>query len=194
MTHQAIARSGPADTHFDRLYQQYHQEVLAYCVRRMNRSDAEDVASEVFTVAWRRIDQVPTGERTLPWLYGVAHRVLANQWRSVRRYRRLLGKIGGLGVPQPDLPETVVLRGLDEQQLLDALARLRWRDQEVLRLATWEKLPHRGIAELLGCSEVAVGQRIARAKKRLARELKLLQQQGSAVPQLKRKEEANDSP
>ena len=182
MAHQAVARSGSADTRFERLYQQYHQEVLAYCVRRMNRSDAEDVASEVFTVAWRRIDQVPTGERTLAWLYGVAHRVLANRWRSIRRYRRLLGKIGGLGFPQPDLPETVVLRGLDEQQLLDALARLRWRDQEVLRLATWEKLSHRDIAELLGCSKVAVGQRIARAKKRLAKELKPMKQQGSAVP------------
>ncbi len=182
MANRAIARSGPADIRFERLYQQYHPEVLAYCLRRMNRSDAEDVASEVFTVAWRRIHEVPTGDRTLAWLYGVAHRALANRWRSIRRYRRLLGKIGGLGVSQPALPETVVLRGLDEQQLLDALARLRWRDQEVLRLATWEKLPHRGIAELLGCSEVAVGQRIARAKKRLTRELKPMKQQGSAVP------------
>jgi len=94
----------------------------------------------------------------------------------------LLARIGGLGSPQPEVPETLVLRRQDDQQLLDALARLRWPDQEVLRLATWEGLPHRDIAELLSCSEVAVGQRIARAKKRLARELKPMAQQGSAVP------------
>lgn len=164
------------------MYQQHHRAVLAYCLRRMSRSDAEDVAAEVFSVAWRRFDQVPTGERALAWLFGVAHRVLANQWRSGRRYRRLITRIGGLGSPQPEGPEGLVLRRQDDQQLLDALARLRWPDQEVLRFAAWEMLPHRDIAELLGCSEVAVGQRIARAKKRLARELKPVHQQGSAVP------------
>ena len=189
-----MTSGGSADARFDRLYRAYHQEVLAYCLRRANRSDAEDVAAEVFAVAWRRIEEVPAGERTLPWLYGVAHRAMTNRWRSIRRYRRLLVRIGGFGSSQPELPDTVVLRRLDEQELLDALARLRRRDQEVLRLATWEKLPHRDIAELLGCSEVAVGQRIARAKKRLERELKPRQQQGSPVPQLKRKEATSDSP
>ena len=182
MTHRAIAGSGSADARFERLYRQHHQAVLAYCLRRMNRSDAEDVASEVFSVGWRRIDQVPAGERTVAWLYGVAHRTVANRWRTIRRYRRLLGRIGGFGISPPELPETVVLRGLDEQELLNALGRLRWPDQEVLRLATWERLPHRDIGELLGCSEVAVGQRIARAKKRLARELKPKKQEGSTVP------------
>lgn len=182
MAYPAMTSPDSAETRFEIMYQQYHNEVLAYCLRRVSRSDAEDVAAEVFAVAWRRIDQVPLGERALAWLFGVAQRVLANQWRSTRRYRRLLARIGGLGSPQPEVPETQVLRNHDEQQLLDALARLRWPDQEVLRLATWETLPHRDIAELLGCSEVAVGQRIARAKKRLARELKPIQQEGSAVP------------
>ncbi|CAN5440335.1 hypothetical protein BH24ACT9_BH24ACT9_03500 [soil metagenome] len=27
-------------------------------------------------VAWRRIDDVPTGEEARPWLYGVARKVL----------------------------------------------------------------------------------------------------------------------
>jgi len=183
----AAKTNDPADARFDRLYRTYHREVLAYCLRRTSRSDAEDVAAEVFTVAWRRLDQVPSGEKALAWLFGVAHRVLANRWRSIRRHRKLLTRIGGVRPNQPELPETLVLRSLDEQQLLDALARLRWRDQEVLRLATWEKLSHREIGHLLGCSEVAVGQRIARAKKRLAKELKPTRHQGSAVPSAEEK-------
>lgn len=189
-----MTSSGSADARFDRLYREYHREVLAYCLRRTNRSDAEDVAAEVFTVAWRRIEDVPAGGRALAWLYGVAHRAMTNRWRSIRRYRGLLVRIGGFGSFRPESPDAVVLRRMDEQQLLDALTRLRRPDQEVLRLATWERLPHRDIAELLGCSEVAVGQRIARAKKRLERELKPMQQHGSPVPQLKRKEATIDSP
>ena len=45
--------------------------------------------AEVFLTAWRRIDQIPSGSE-LPWLYGVAHNVVANQQRSfVRRFARV---------------------------------------------------------------------------------------------------------
>lgn len=36
------------------LFQGHYDEVLAYCARRIGRDDAEDVASDVFTVASRR--------------------------------------------------------------------------------------------------------------------------------------------
>jgi RNA polymerase sigma-70 factor (ECF subfamily) len=48
--------------------------------------------------------------------------------------------------------------------------RLRPADQEILRLAAWEELPHDQISRLLGCSVAAVDQRLHRAKKRLAKE------------------------
>jgi hypothetical protein len=38
----------------------------------------------------------------------------------------------------------------EEQELVTrALSRLRWTDQEILKLATWERLPHSGIARRL---------------------------------------------
>ena len=46
---------------------------------------AQDAVSETFLVAWRRLADVPTGADTLPWLYGVARRVLANQRRGNQR-------------------------------------------------------------------------------------------------------------
>jgi DNA-directed RNA polymerase specialized sigma24 family protein len=39
-------------------YEAYYADVLAYCARRVNRTDAEDVANEVFTVLWRRLDGI----------------------------------------------------------------------------------------------------------------------------------------
>ena len=61
----------------ERLFDQHYAAVLAYGLRRAPRAVAEDVASETFVIASRRIDEVPAA--ALPWLYGVARRVLANE-------------------------------------------------------------------------------------------------------------------
>lgn len=55
--------------------------------------------------------------------------------------------------------------------MLAALSRLRPPDQEILRLAVWEELPHRDIAAILGCSESSVAVRLHRARIRLGREI-----------------------
>ena len=52
--------------------------------------------------------------------------------------------------------------------MLDAATTLRLPDQEILRLAAWEGLPHSDIANILEISVSAVDQRLHRAKKRLA--------------------------
>jgi RNA polymerase sigma-70 factor (ECF subfamily) len=67
---------------FDRLYGQHRRNVLAYCARRAAPADADDAAAEVFAVAWRRRDDIPGGDRELPWLYGVARNILWHQRRS----------------------------------------------------------------------------------------------------------------
>lgn len=41
---------------------EYFRHVLACCMRRIPADDAYDAANEVFTVAWRRIGDVPGGD------------------------------------------------------------------------------------------------------------------------------------
>ena len=155
---------------FDLLYRSYQAEVLAYCRRRTNPADAHDAAAEVFTIAWRKIDQVPDGERARTWLLGVAYRVLGHQWRSRRRVTRLRERLTNLGSATEPGPESVVVRRAQDREVIEAAERLRHSDREVLRLAGWEELPHAEIAEILGISVAAVDQRFHRAKKRLAKE------------------------
>ena len=70
-------------------------------MRRTNTpADAEDVAAETFTIAWRKLDAVPRGE-PLPWLYAVARRVLANQRRGLGRRERLASLLRVRGVATP---------------------------------------------------------------------------------------------
>jgi RNA polymerase sigma-70 factor (ECF subfamily) len=68
---------------FEELYRTHAGAVLAFAHRRAAEDVAEDVLSEVFLVAWRRLEDVP--EQPLPWLLGVARRVLANRRRAESR-------------------------------------------------------------------------------------------------------------
>lgn len=155
---------------FNRFYEQHYRQVLAYCVRRAARADADDALSEVFAVAWRRREDIPHGERALPWLYGVARRVLSHQRRSAQRFQRLTQRVAALHDPPPSSPDTVVVQRQEYARVREAVDRLRPADRDVLLLAAWEGLSHRLIAEVLGCSQAAVNKRLSRAKQRLAKE------------------------
>ncbi len=155
---------------FERMYADHFDTVLRYCLRRTTREDALDAAAETFAVAWRRREALPW-ELPLPWLYGVAHRALANQWRSRFRQHRVAARLrGDRDDPDPG-PETQVVRAAEDQQVLDALAALRPDDQEVIRLAAWEDLSRAEVAVALDCSANAVTKRLNRALDHLAAEL-----------------------
>lgn len=166
-------------TKFGLMYEQHRRPILAYCLRRAREQDALEAMNETFTIAWRRIDKAPDPEDALPWLYSKARGVLSNQRRSGRRFARLISKTGSLAaVPDPGPEAQVVLRQeLSEVAL--ALERLRSDDREILRLHIWEELPHAVIGQVLGISESAVNQRVSRATKRLAAQVK---QQPTTAP------------
>lgn len=167
--------TGPAvaERRFHDLYDRHHRAVLAYCMRRIDRESAIDCAGDTFLVAWRRLDRVPEGDAALPWLYAVARKVIANHYRSRRRRRSLLDRLAGTGgrTDDPPDPEAEVVARAEDRDALAALARLSSADQELIRLAVWEELPHAQIGAALGCSAHAVDQRLHRATRRLAREM-----------------------
>lgn len=153
---------------FRNLYERHHRQVLAYLLRREDREVAFDAAEDVFLVAWRRLADIPPGERALAWLYGVARRVLANHRRSAARFGRLVQRVSAQVPDPPTGPEAEAIAHLETEVMLRALSTLRDRDQEVLRLTYWEELPHAEIAPILGCSTEAVHVRRYRAERRLA--------------------------
>ncbi len=160
-----------AEARFQSIYTKHRRQVLAYFLRRTDATAAADGTAETFLVAWRRIEDVPAGEQTLPWLYGVARRVLANQRRGQKRAGALNRKLGRENPPAADTPEAVVVRRAEDEVLMAAVRKLRPIDQEVLLLAYWEELPHEQIGAVVGSTAHAVTQRIYRITKMLGREL-----------------------
>ncbi len=156
---------------FRAVYEAHYGAVLAYARRRAaDVPDAQDAVAETFTIAWRRLGEVPEGDAALPWLYGVARRVMANQRRGNRRRTDLSARLRVHRADPVDV-ESGVVAGDDRRTVLAALSRLRDADQEILRLAVWEELPHRDIATIVGCTEPSVAVRLHRARSRLAREI-----------------------
>ncbi|MGK5552678.1 RNA polymerase sigma factor [Actinomadura kijaniata] len=145
---------------FTRLYDQWYGHVLAYARRRVQEHTARDVTAETFLVAWRRLDEVP--DDPLPWLYGVARRVLANETRRAARADRLAGKVARQPVQHgPDAAERVT--GVID----DVLTALPEADRELLRLLAWEDLSTAQAAKVLGCRPATLAVRLHRARRRL---------------------------
>jgi RNA polymerase sigma-70 factor (ECF subfamily) len=170
------------DPRFAEFYDRFHRHIYAYCLRRIQASAVEDVVAETFLVAWRKLDEVPAGDEALPWLYGVAHRVLAHQWRSAFRSQRLNEKLSSLGVTPTILPEEVVTLRQEVGQVLTALGELNPTDQEILRLTAWEELSHSEIAVALDIKVGAVRQRLYAAKKNLADQYNRLESRRTVSP------------
>lgn len=155
---------------FASIYDTYYRHVYAYCRRRVEVDQVDDVVAEVFLTLWRKIGQAPSGEDALKWLYRTAHLVLSNHWRSSNRKKNLGQKLQSIGMESaPLVPDQIVLRD-EVREVLEAAERLRPRDIEILRLALWEELDLGAIAEVLQIKSNAAKQRLHRAKRNLIRE------------------------
>ena len=148
---------------FEALFRTHRSAVLAYARRRVGADAAADVVAETFLVAWRRLDGV--ADDPLPWLYGVARNVIANQRRASRRSDALIGRLAEAGAPLAPSPEHAL--GTREA-LRAALAGLGERDREALRLVAWEGLGPEQAARAAGCSRATFAVRLHRARRRLA--------------------------
>lgn len=148
---------------FEQLFRSHYAAVVRYAVRRVGVDAAQEVVADTFLTAWRRLASVP--DHALPWLYGTARRLIANELRRQVRGARLGAKIAGSAdAAVPDHADEIAER----LRVASALQRLSERDREVLRLVEWERLDNADSARVLGCSVAAFKVRLHRARRRLA--------------------------
>lgn len=147
------------------LYEEHYARVLAYVLRRTTAATAQDVVADTFVVAWRRLDRLP--DEPLPWLLAVARRTLANQRRTERRQKALIGEMKANRLSEARDPPNIG----DVEAVERAVDRLSELDRELLRLVLWDDLSMKQAAAVVGISHAACRVRVHRAKRRLAREL-----------------------
>ncbi len=150
------------DASFERAYIQYLPAVSGYLFRRVERQHVEDLAADVFAIAWRRRESVAEGEE-LPWLYRIAANVVANHRRKQSSGAALLALLR----PADSAPSAEEIVSADAT-LAAAWRQLRASDREVLALALVEDLTPADLAVTLGVSVNAATIRVHRARARLA--------------------------
>ncbi len=149
---------------FDALFRTYYSVISTAAYNRLNDlNDAEDVASAVFSAAWRRRHE-EEDTFTLPWLYSTLRNLVGNEYRrrtrTLRRVERLVGEAGAGSSTHVANDEHEGLRSL--------IASMEPADRELIWMAYWEELTREEMAVLLGCSEGAVRVRLLRARKKLS--------------------------
>jgi RNA polymerase sigma-70 factor (ECF subfamily) len=148
------------------IYDACAPKVYAYALRHCGPDDADDVVSETFAAAWRRIEIVP--EAALPWLLVTAGNVIRNRRRADVRRSTLASNLVHLHEADTAGVDEVVA---ERAHLLAALERLSGLEREALLLVAWDGLDPRGAAEVARCAPRAFRARLSRARARLAAEL-----------------------
>jgi RNA polymerase sigma-70 factor (ECF subfamily) len=154
---------------FEAVYSVGRDPVVRYIARRSEPDAIEDLFANAMLVAWQRVDEVPDGAE-VPWLLGVARRVLANHRRARGRFGNLVRRLGSRGATGDAGDPTLVGRMAGvvvDPDLVAALASLSADDAEILRLSAWDELEPREIATVLGITANAAAVRLHRARTRL---------------------------
>lgn len=152
---------------FTALYDEHYRRVFGYAVSRVGRQLAEEVASETFMVAWRRLADVPT--QPLPWLLGVARNVARDSYRAQARRASLDAELAAWTTAEDVTSDDVADAVVERAAVLRALAGLPEADREVLTLVAWHGLTPQQAARVVGCSTAAFFVRLHRARRRLER-------------------------
>jgi RNA polymerase sigma-70 factor (ECF subfamily) len=154
-----------ARAEFEAVYRRHLPAISAYLARRVARDDVEDLAADVFAIAWRKRTSVAPGEE-LPWLYRIASYQVSNHRRRIAMRRTLLGVLA-----TPDSAPAADALFDTDPELAAAWRTLSARHREVLALVVLEEVPVAEAAIALEVSANAVSVRLHRAKKALAEAL-----------------------
>jgi RNA polymerase sigma-70 factor (ECF subfamily) len=163
MTDQATVDAA----HLSRIYVQHHQALLRYASRRVGADDAADVVATVFTIAWRKIEQMP--DDALPWLYRIAGFEVLKVGRSRANARRLQLNLAASATQVIAGEQTLVVDVVWVEAVINSL---RATDAELLRLVVWEDLDVPRAAAVLGCTAAAAHVRLHRVRKRVEARLR----------------------
>ena len=158
---------------FGVLFERHSRAVYNFAFRSTaNWAAAEDIAADVFLIAWRRRSEVVFTNETgsvLPWLLGVATNHLRNQRRGKRRADAAIARLDAREA-QPDFSDEILGRMADEAHMAEVLAvveQLQDHERDVLALCAWAGLDYTEAAIALQVPVGTVRSRLSRARARV---------------------------
>ena len=148
------------------LWQNYHQRLLAYVTRRINKqADAEDIVQSIFL----KIQQNPPKVDSIPqlegWLLQVSKNAIVDYWRKQKATVPLLDE-HDYALEEDNANEENPWLNLG-CCLLAMMKDLPDKYRQALELADLQEIKHKDIAVQIGLSESAVKSRVKRGREKL---------------------------
>lgn len=150
---------------FNALFRAQLTELTRFLARRVEPGAVEDIASELFALAWQKRSQIPSGLE-LPWLYKSARYLIFNHNRKEAGRSSILQTLS-----EPVAAPSAEAIAIADLELARAWSELAPKDREVLSLWALEGLETKEVAAALGIGLNAANIRLSRAKKNLLNNL-----------------------
>ena len=152
---------------YGQLFRKYYAQIYAICLAMLrNPQDAEELAQDVFVLAYLKLDQLREPEKFFSWLKKITRN------RSKNRVRQTGPRLVPLDLTNAHTaPDEQVLRQELVANIMEAVEALPARDREVVQ-ARIDGLNHTEISQRFGISVQASMSRLSRSRQRLADHMK----------------------
>jgi RNA polymerase sigma factor (sigma-70 family) len=164
-----IQRSLRAPECFGMLFDRHAPAIHRYIARRLGPDAADDLVAETFLAAFRRRARYDGAHAdALPWLYGIATRLIGRHRRDEVRFFRAIARTGVDPAAEPvaDRATERVAAQAVSQELAAAVAGLSQAHRDVL-LLTASGLGYAEVAAALGIPTGTVSSRLVRARQKV---------------------------
>jgi len=174
---------------FGQIFDRHFPTIHRYLARRLSRSDADELAGEVFRIAFeKRRGFDPSRESALPWLYGIASNLVLKYHRREQRAMRAMAREHSLQLAQ--LSTTNSEASIDSRidavrshgAVVEALGHLAADERELVLLAAFAELTYRELGEATGLAEGTVRSKLSRTRTKLRERLRPIGEELSEPP------------
>jgi len=147
--------------HFNTIFRAHMPDISRFLARLVEPADVEDLASDLFAIAWAKKGSIPQGFE-LPWLYKTARYLISNHRKKRNNRSRI-----ELLMARPEAATSAESIALADSALATAWGKLQGLERELISLWAFEGFSNREIGIALEISENAAAIRLTRAKQKL---------------------------
>ena len=159
---------------FGELVQKYKQQIYFVAYRMTNNhTDADDLSQEAFIKAYESICNFQEKSSFFTWLYRIIMNITINHLKKMGR-RQIFTLDENISIEDISNPEKIAESRQLNEEITKAINSLPLKQKAVVELALLEGLPHREIAQILGCREKTVSWRLFQARNKLKEKLRFV--------------------
>ena len=140
------------------LYEEYYDKIARYIFAKLgDRTQAEDLSSEVFLKALRSLDSYEErGIAMKSWLFRIAHNLVVDHFRKAAKHRTI--PIDTVDIESEDDPVKTAETNIEFEKVSQAMKKLTKEQREVLELRFFGGLTSKETGNILKKRDGAIRQ------------------------------------